>query len=270
MEKLEVRIGADIRDLKKKLPEALKKIDDLKTAADKLKKSFKDGEISSNKYYKSLAKNNKNLRAAKDNLNSMTKAVEMGGKNFNSLNKNVGNATPTLQEFSRIIQDAPYGIIGVGNNITQLVSNFGNLKRSTGSTGKALKSLLSSFTGSGGILFAVSAATTLWTLYEQGVLSSTNSIKKLSKAMATYLGDAIAEKENLSVLISIAKDEAQTKSARLGAINELNQNYSDYLGNLDLESVKTDKVAESVNKLTNSLILQAKIKGVEDLISESK
>jgi len=75
------------------------------------------------------------------------------------------NAVPSLTAFSQVIQDAPYGIRGVANNITQLTSQFGYLSKSTGGAGNALKAMIGSLTGPAGILLAVSLVTSLLVSY---------------------------------------------------------------------------------------------------------
>lgn len=73
--------------------------------------------------------------------------------------KTAANAAPAVQEFSRVIQDAPFGIQGVANNIQQLTANFGNLSRSAGGSVAALRLMLGALTGPSGILLAVSIVT---------------------------------------------------------------------------------------------------------------
>src|SRR5690606_30494513 len=78
---------------------------------------------------KRATNNVNNLSQAQRKLTGTTQGLTTG---FRSAN-NVGI------EFSRIIQDAPYGIIGVGNNITQLTQSFASLRAQSTSTGAALK-----------------------------------------------------------------------------------------------------------------------------------
>ena len=70
-------------------------------------------------------------------------------------------ATFALTNLGRVIQDAPYGIIGITNNINPLLESFQRLKVETGSTKEAFKSLASGLVGAGGIGLAVSAATSI-------------------------------------------------------------------------------------------------------------
>lgn len=106
-----------------------------------------------------------------------------GGKPFEELKKGAANATPTLQEFSRVIQDAPFGIQGVANNITQLVSNFGNLSRAAGGTKAALSSLLGAFAGPAGLLFVVSLVTSLMVSFGDTTKKTEKKLDDLRKKL---------------------------------------------------------------------------------------
>lgn len=72
----------------------------------------------------------------------------------------IGSTTNAVINFNRVIQDAPYGLIGVANNIDPLVQSFQGLKASTGSAMGAIRLLLkSAFTGPGAMITVVSLAT---------------------------------------------------------------------------------------------------------------
>lgn len=104
-------------------------------------------------------------------------------RGFTNAGKGAANAVPTLQEFSRVIQDAPFGIQGVANNITQLTSNFGNLSRAAGGTLPALRLVLGSLAGPAGILFAVSTVTSLLVVFSDQLFKSSKSADGLAKSL---------------------------------------------------------------------------------------
>ena len=129
-------------------------------------------------------------------------AAPQAARGFNQVTKSAGNANPTLLEFNRVIQDAPFGIQGVANNITQLTQNFGTLSQQSGGAVNALKALGSAFAGPAGILFAVSAVTSLLVTFGDELFKSTNRAKelkdeleKVNESFSAELGlnEAIAE-----------------------------------------------------------------------------
>jgi len=109
------------------------------------------------------------LRSAQAELKRTGKVADQAnarvGRSFTRAGKGAVNATPALQEFSRVIQDAPFGIQGVANNVQQLTANFGNLSRSAGGTLPALRAMLGALSGPTGILLAVSTVTSLLVVF---------------------------------------------------------------------------------------------------------
>ena len=96
------------------------------------------------------------LNKAEKDLKGFGKEVDAAAQKQGKLAKTTSvNAVPALTSFSQIIQDAPYGIRGVANNITQLTSQFGYLATSSGGASNAIKAMVGSLMGPAGILFAV-------------------------------------------------------------------------------------------------------------------
>ena len=69
----------------------------------------------------------------------LAKGAKAGGKSLKGLGDATGSATSATMELSRVISDAPYGIRGMANNITQLVSQMGTATTKAGGFGAALK-----------------------------------------------------------------------------------------------------------------------------------
>ena len=136
----------------------------------------------------------KALKKSEKDLDSFGKKVTSSGNTTNKFGKQVkGNAVPAMQEFSRVIQDAPFGIQGVANNITQLTTQFGNLSKNAGGTKAALKAMLGTLAGPAGILLAVSAVTSLLVSFGDKLQFAANQTSKLAEATKKYVGEARAE-----------------------------------------------------------------------------
>src|SRR5690606_30081684 len=60
-------------------------------------------------------------------------------------------STTTLIDLGRVLQDAPYGFIGVANNINPLLENFQRLQREAGGSKAALRALVQGMVGGGGL-----------------------------------------------------------------------------------------------------------------------
>lgn len=275
-DELRVKIGADVKDLKKGLARALKDLDRFKSEQIKLNKSFKKGEIAADDYYDAIADNSRKLKSAQNNVRQFNNALDDTGKDAKKYGKNVkANALPATQEFSRVIQDAPFGIQGVANNLQQLTANFGSLSKATGGTIPAIKAMVSSLAGPAGVLLAVSAVTSALVTYGDEIKALISPLgqqarvqRELAQATSEYIGSARSEITVLNSLLNIARDENNSKRQRQRAIDQINDKYSKYLGNLDLESVKTDKVTKSVNKLSEALLGEARVRGAESVLEE--
>ena len=256
--KLEVQIGADITDFEKKIKEVEFDIKELsKVKLDRLKLGLDTTEI------------NAQIKDAKNNLTQLKTAVKDTGQTFKGMAPKVANGGNALMQFSRIAQDAPFGIIGIGNNITATVEAFGHLKNSTGSTGGALKALASSVMGTGGILLGVSLLTTGLTLLAQSGLTVGDVIDKitgnfdefgaaLKKANEEAVKNSAAEISGLNALVSVAENVNLSMRDRLTAVNELQKTYPGYFGNLSKEQILNGDVKTAVEGVTQALIAKAK------------
>lgn len=294
---LEVEIGANVDKLKKGLSEAEKALksfsDQTKAINSKLKKnaietiktrkaitdlkaSYNSGNTSQSNYGRSmldLVNKEKKLSAQtktlRSDLNRLNKsATDLGGKGLKGVGKGAANAVPAVTEFSRIIQDAPFGIQGVANNIQQLTQQFGYLKQKTGSTSTALKAMLTTLTGPAGLLFAVSIITSLWVAYSNSQRGAEKSTNALADSTKDLIGSAKLEINTLNTLLGIAKNESRTRRERQLAIKKIQELYPDYLKNISIEGLNSEDTSKRVDLLTKSLIRQAKVKGLQSRLSD--
>lgn len=266
--KLEVGIGADVSDFKKKISEVefdLKELSKLKI--ERIKLGLDTSEI------------NKNITDVKKTLRDLKSTTTDAGNSFGAFNKKTADGGAALTAFSRIAQDAPYGIIGVGNNITNTAEQFGALVKQTGSAGGALKALLGSLSGVGGILLGVSLLTTGLTLLSQSGLTVSDVLDKLTgqydafseKVNKTRIeaaknsGEEIA---NVNALVGVAQNELKTRKDRLTAVEELQNKYPAYFGNLTKEQILTGDLTKATESLTKAIIARAEASALSDKIGE--
>jgi len=212
---------------------------------------------------------NAQIKDAKNSLTGLKTAVkDTGGQIGGQFTKQVGNGSNTLMQFSRIAQDAPFGIMGIGNNITATAESFGYLKQQTGSTSGALKAMASSLMGTGGILLGVSLLTTGFTLLAQSGLSVGDIIDKVTgkfdefgNAIKTASEEGVKATANevfgLKALVSASQNKALSDKDRLIAVEQLQKQYPGYFGNLSKEQIMTSNLTGVVNELTKALVDRA-------------
>ena len=173
-----------------------------------------------------------------------------------------------MTAFSRGIQDAPFGIMGVSNNITNLTEQFGYLKTKTGSATGALKAMIKSAKGFNGITLLISLATTAWLMYSRSQQGAAKATNELVDAQKDLIGGTMQEISSVKTLLSIAKNENESKRKRELAVKKLQELYPKYLSNITLEGINTSKTKQSVDALTKSLLQQAKVKGAQSRLSD--
>jgi hypothetical protein len=254
MAKLEVQIGADSSELKAEITAAEAKIQRLgKLKVDRIKLGLDVGEL------------NSDINIAKGQLKGLNTSLNSTGTAFTKMQKPVQNGGNTLMQFSRIAQDAPFGIMGIGNNITATAESFGYLATSSGGAGNALKAVASSLMGVGGILLAVSLVTTALTIMSQKGITVGDIFDKLTgnfnefgsamkKAAEESTKGAIEEMGALEGLAAVAQSDTVSRKARLQAVKDLQSQYPAYFGNLSKEDIMYGNLKGAINDVTQALI----------------
>jgi phosphotransferase system IIB component len=254
---LEIKIGGDVTDLQKKIKEAelnLKELSRIKI--ERISLGLDTKEIQGN------------IKSVKASLTDLRTTLKDTGNSFKEITPKVANGGNALMQFSRIAQDAPYGIIGIGNNITATAESFGYLKEQTGSTSGALKAMASSIMGTGGILLAVSLVTTAFTYMSQNGVTvadvykrMTGSFNESAEALKNIAKEAnkSAQEEisTIKALVSVAQDETISKKERLIAVQELQKQYPAYFGNLNQEQILYGNLKDVINDVSKALVAKA-------------
>ena len=225
------------------------------------------------------------VNTATGQLDKLGKAAQATAPQVQKLTQATQGYNSVGVDFARIVQDAPFGIIGIGNNITQLAGSFQTLKNTTGSTSAALKASFASIFSSGNALvLGISVLTTAFTILQQkGFFKSEEAAKSLNEELDDYRenldaisqasikGQANAAKEiqNFKLLQVQAENTNIPLNKRIEAVNELQKNYPDYLGNLTQEQILNGNVGESYKLLSESIIAKAKAQAFSNAISEN-
>jgi hypothetical protein len=254
MAKLEVEIGADNSEFKSKIKEVEFDIKELsKVKLEQIRLGIDTKQIDSE------------IKDAKMSLKTLQTTLKDTGTSFTKLEKPVQNGGNTLMQFSRIAQDAPFGIMGIGNNITATAESFAHLSSSAGGTGNALKAVASSMLGTGGILLAVSLVTTALTIMSQNGITVSDVFDKLSGNFNAFSGElkkaseeaaksAIEERGALLGLVAVAQSDTVSREARTQAVKDLQSQYPAYFGNLSNEQIMYGNLTGTINDVTKALI----------------
>lgn len=275
------KLNSKISKLEKDIADNIRITQGYEKAVEELSREFKSGIISQDKYAKSLQRLQRDekettvetdrLRKELAKLKRDQKSLAVTGKNtFKGVKTGAANATPTLIEFSRVIQDAPYGIQGMANNLQQLTVTFGYLRKSAGGGKAALKALVGSIAGPAGMVFAVSTITSLLVTYGDELFKSTKVTNKLTDAtkevndsLSDFYGKTVSK---INTYVSILEDANTSEEKRLSITKKLIKEVPN-LTQADFEYGNSlDKVREKIAQYT---LAQASRIEADTLVSEN-
>ena len=203
-------------------------------------------------------------KEAVNNINQTITATSNLGNAFKQLPSTSNSATTALSNLSRVAQDAPYGFIGIANNLNPLLESFQRLSKETGGTSSALKSMAQGLMGPAGVGLALGAVSSLIVAFGPKIASFINGVdaaKEAEDKFAESLNKARASASEsgikLQAYINIADDATIADDKRANAlkfvISELGKVNSAYASTI----TTTDKARAAVDLYTQALIAQA-------------
>jgi len=196
------------------------------------------------------------LNTLNASLNKTTQtAANVGTTGMNNLTKGTKQANFALVNFSRVASDAPFGLIGIANNIDPLIQSFVSLRKETGSGKAALSALASSLAGGGGLILAVSLVTSALQFAQLGLSRWSQSTKeaneetkkakeeldKYTEAQKNSVRNLTQQKLEIDGLVSAAKNLNLSEKDRIAAINKLNEIIPDNIGFLNAQNIATQQ-----------------------------
>lgn len=223
----------------------------------------------------SFAKNNKEylqaelrIQSLENEYRDLTKTQSRVVIGNQSMSKGLGNvksatgsASGAVIELGRTISDSNYGFPAMANNVQQLATQMTFVVAEQGGVVKGFKSIIKAMTGAGGVLLLFTIGVTLIERFALKSREAKEEINDLNKSIAS-------ETSSLKILLSVAKDETLNKETRQKAIKEINEEYPEYLSNLSLENIGTDKLNKLIQKQIELEIARAKAKAIADEIAK--
>ena len=253
-DKFSIGIDADVSALQSSLKAAQNTLAQFEGA---LKKATNIGEINY------LNKNIDNLKGTIAQLN------QQAGR----LGKPMGDASQSLINFSRIAQDAPYGIMGIANNLNPMVESFQRLAATEGGTKKALQAMAAGLIGPAGVGVAIGIVSSLAVTFSKeiseffkGPTGELEAFRKKLKEVADDIykliggeqtkrtkgilltdvivgGDKTKQEEALKQLKDLYSNSAAIQNAKLG------QDKAFYQTLVNQAAMQGDAVAKEKNNL---------------------
>lgn len=198
---------------------------------------------------------------------------------ISGLRDSLNEAETAVRNSSNRIEDSADGITSSLNNTAPAARNTSTAVRSLGrellntsSAGGAMTStaqtLTSALGGSGGVGVAVGLLVAGVGLLVDHYREAAEEQSAFNRALTQGVAAAQSEAETLGALLRIAQDVTASQETRLGAIEDINREYGDYLPNITQENINTQAVTRSIDLYTNSLLRNARIKAAQNLITE--
>jgi hypothetical protein len=216
-------------------------------------------------------------KEAVNNIQQTITATNNLGNAFRSIPNSGNQAALALNNLSRIAQDAPYGFIGIQNNINPLLESFQRLQATTGSTTGALKSMLSSLMGPAGVGLAVGALSSILVAFGPKIAQYIEQIsaadlfqRKMNDSLAKATGSAEAEANKLVILSGIVQNNTISTKERETALSQLQNTYK---GNIELQKLDINdgsRLSVVIAGITEALRRKALAQAFATLIAEEE
>jgi hypothetical protein len=184
--------------------------------------------------------------------------------------KSMGDASQSLINFSRIAQDAPYGIMGVANNLNPMVESFQRLAKTEGGTKKALQAMVAGLAGPAGVGVAIGIVSSLAVTFSKDIIAFfkgptaeleefNKKLKEVADNLYKLIGGEQAKRTKGILLTELIVGGNKTQQEE--ALKELKKLYS------NSEAIKAANLGEN-KAYYQTLVNQAAMQG--DAIAKEK
>ena len=227
---LNINIGANTTDFEGSLTKAQNLLKQFEAA---LKKATNVGEIN----------------YLNNSIKTLNAQITTLGNQMNRVGRPAGDATTALSNLSRVAQDAPYGFIGIANNLNPLLESFQRLQKESGSSTNALKAMAAGLTGPAGIGLALGVVSSLAVTFSDEISAffkgPTDKLKtfreelnKLNQDIYKIVGEAQSNRTiGLNLVNVIAGGDTKSQQEALKRLKSL---YSENKAIKDA-TIETDK-----------------------------
>ncbi len=214
----------------------------------------------------------------------LKKGTQGATKEMNQLRSASGGATTSVLELGRVVSDAPYGIRGMANNVSQLASNMlftsQQIDKTTGKViglGGVLKDMGKVFMGPLGLLFLIQGAIALLDGFAGGATKAKKSTQELTKevyANGLVMRGYVDELEDVNTSEERRKVVVQELTEAIPTLTATELEYGKNLDNVRLKikqytlaqaaRIEMDKLVQENSKLLSQQMRVDLINSTED------
>jgi len=256
---IDIKIGMDAREAQKALEEITAGTIKYKNTLTGLSKQGKDLEIIKQSLEldsKAFVKANQEAVKLQNTIKTFQQPIKMPlSTSLIPLNQQLGSVNSTMMGLNYTIRDAPFGMMGIQNNIPMLIDGFGKLKTEAGGFGGALKAMAGQLASPMGFSLLVSGITAVYTAYTMGTFNflksneaSKESLEKAKKAAQEYASEINSIANNLlkvkspleNMVFGINQDQLKAViDEQKSIVKELNYKGTGIEQTMQVESLKT-------------------------------
>jgi hypothetical protein len=207
-----------------------------------------------------------NVQINSKEYQNLTKSMRMYQKQLDMSTGATGSATSAAMELGRVISDAPYGIRGVANNLSQFASQMAFSAKSTGSLRLAVKDLFTALTGPLGILLVIQAVISAIEKMSMAKKEAKEASEKLNEALKKEVetlkgfdailknvNSTVEDRNNAIIAASIkSKDFREALKGTNGSLSEQERAIRDVI-NAKKDQITLDEKLIKLNKLNEQL-----------------
>ena len=209
----------------------------------------------------SLKRQRSNLQINSKEYQNVTKSMRFYQSQMDMSTGATGSASSAAMELGRVLSDAPYGIRGVANNISQFASQMAYAAKSTGSLSLAFKDLWKALMGPLGVLLVI-----------QGVIAAfekmSMSKKKVKEETDSLTQSFGLQTTKLMVLKSALDDSNASLEDKKELVKKASKEFKDLNIEIDENGKLTDASRIAIDEYSIALVKNAKAKAIANLITK--
>ena len=201
-------------------------------------------------------------------------AIQLGEQLIPAFNKLIGFLESAVTWFSSLSDSQKENIVKWGLMLAAvgpILIIVGKMSTGISALIPIVKSLTATLAANPWLILVAAIVLASKAIYD--FATTTHGAAKAKQDLLNVEKNAIvAAKEEERILLNklkLARDVTKTDEERKGAIVDLNNKLVGLNGTLNLENIAETNVTNSINEHTQALINQAKIAGIQDLISEN-
>jgi hypothetical protein len=196
---------------------------------------------------------------------SFVPQINNGVTALRRLPRAANEATQSMINLGRVVQDAPFGFLGIANNLNPLIESFGRTSKAAGGFRGAMKAMAGSLLGAGGLSLAVSAISTGLILFGDKLFGTSKKVKENDEALKAFnrtLEESKSRVDKLGESLQFL-NSLSTLNIKISGLPELLDLQGQYVA-IQGELVKAVEETEIASRNAIKARIDNEIKGTEE------